>query len=156
MSICLASTGATSMSIYRKFADDAKNDVFAKMGSGPVKRPGAAAGESEDAEATRWRKAAPMEAPLPRTFTWVAKLPRDVQPIELMRTYARIANLMAAVWDEPDAMYGYFEDLLHDHRGNRKGFPPAVMAELLALRTYYAGLYPHRMASWEDLNPLKR
>jgi len=92
-----------------------------------------------------------MDEPLPRTFTWAAKLPRDVQPIALMRSFPRIANLIASVWNEPDAMHDYFTDLLVDRRGNREGFPPPVHAELIALRAYYTGLHPKELATWGDL-----
>src|SRR5206468_8332225 len=97
---------------------------------------------SEDAEKSKQRKAAPMDAPLPRTFTWMAKLPREVQPLELMRSYPRIANAMATIWNEPEAMSDFFDELLVDRRGNRKGFFPEITGELLALRAYYVDLHP--------------
>jgi hypothetical protein len=142
---------ATSMSIYRKFARDATSDVHVNTVTRQVETPAATNDANEEAEKSKRRKSAPMDAPLPRTFTWVAKLPRDVQPVELMRLFPRIANLLASAWDDREATHGYFDELLHDRRGNRKGFPPEVMAELLALHTHYAGLNPKPMASWEHL-----
>jgi len=44
------------------------------------------------------RKAAPANEPLARTLEWIASLPADVQPTALLRHYARIANVIAAVW----------------------------------------------------------
>ena len=130
------------MSIYRKIAKEAPSDVTTTTVTRQFKRPEASATGSEDPEKSKKRKAAPMDAPLPRTFTWIAKLPREVQPIELMRSYARIANVMATIWNEPDAMSEYFDELLVDRRGNRKGFPPDVTGELLKLRAYYVDLHP--------------
>ena len=140
------------MSIYRKFAPDARNDIYATAVDRQPQAPAVAADPAaEEAARSKRRKGTPMDAPLPRTITWVAKLPRDLQPMELTRTYGRIANLIAASWDDPAATYAYFNELLHDERGTRKGFPPDVMGELLALRTYYTGLHPEATASWADL-----
>ena len=44
-----------------------------------------------------------------------------------MRSYGRIANLIASSWDDRDATYRYFDELLQDRRGNRKGFPPTLI-----------------------------
>lgn len=139
------------MSIYRKIDRIALSDVHADAAASQVGRPGEAGSTSEDAEKSKRRKGAPMDTPLPRTKAWMETLPTGVQPIGLMRSYARIANAIAADWNQPDAMYETFDTLLHDRRGNRKGFPAAVMAELLALRTHYLGLHPQRSASWENL-----
>jgi hypothetical protein len=139
------------MSIYRKFARESLNDVQVTAVPRQVQEPAATDDAKEEAEQSKRRKGAPMNAPLPRTFTWVAKLPQEVQPIELMRSYARIANLIASSWDDRSATHQYFDELLQDRRGSRKGFPPEVMTELLALRTHYATLHPAPMASWEDL-----
>jgi hypothetical protein len=139
------------MSIYRKFAPDATNDVFATASQRIAKVPDSAALAREEAEQAKRRKGEPTNTPLPRTLQWAARLPDDVRPNELLRTYGRIANMIASVWGEPDATYAYFDDLLHDRRGHRKGFPPDVMAELLALNTYYAGLHPQFGRSWGDV-----
>ena len=40
---------------------------------------------------------------------------------------------------EPSACRRDFDDLVYDNRGTRKGFPPDVLVELLALRDYYYG-----------------
>jgi len=88
------------------------------------------------------RKAAPFDVLLPRTFRWLARLPRDIRPMELSRWSPRIANLLAANWDEPEAMRAYLEDLLLDRRGGRQGFPPNVNSELLAFRSFYQVLFP--------------
>ncbi len=139
------------MSIYRKIAPIARSDVHADTAAAPGKAPTASGATSDDAEKSKRRKGAPMDSPLPRTKAWMETLPTAVQPIALMRSYARIANLVASDWSQPDVMYETFDALLHDRRGHRKGFPSAVMAELLALRTHYLGLHPQRSVSWENL-----
>jgi hypothetical protein len=139
------------MSIYRKLRPGALNDVYG-TGVGPEVEKPEATTTSEDSEQAKRRRGEPMNAPLPRTFPWIAKLPRDVQPVELLRAYPRIANVIASIWGEPAAMTGYLDELLHDRRGNRKGFPPAVMAELLALRTHYRGLHPEPSISRGDID----
>jgi hypothetical protein len=136
------------MSIYRKLFGERQSDDNVQTSAHPQAETTAAKAASEDAEKRKRRKGAPMDAPLPRTFTWAATLPREAQPIELMKTFPRIANLIAAEWTEPEAMYDYFDELLHDRRGNRRGFPPAVFAELLALRKHYATLHRPPTAGW--------
>ena len=129
------------MSIYRKFDRFPSTDVY----SHPVKRrrlwaaatsPGSV--PKEDFKSSR--KAAPASAPLPRTLEWIASLPPDVQPTVLLRQYARIANVIAAAWREPTSLRSYMDCLLTDDRGNRQGFPPDVLRELLALREYHDSL----------------
>jgi hypothetical protein len=83
-------------------------------------------------------KAAPSNVALPRTLAWAAKLPPNVQPHELIRSFGRVANLLAANWDNAEATIACLNELLVDTRGCRTGFPPKVANELLALRSYYA------------------
>lgn len=97
----------------------------------------AAAALNEEGRRRR-SKAEPSNAALPRTMAWAARLPREVQPEELMRSFGRIANLLAANWDNADATVAYLHELLVDTRGCRSGFPPKVASELLALQRYYA------------------
>jgi hypothetical protein len=84
-------------------------------------------------------KAEPINVALPRTLEWAFKLPREVQPQELIRTFGRVANLLASNWDDAEATVACLHQLLVDtRRGCRRGFPPNVVNELLALQTYYA------------------
>jgi hypothetical protein len=71
------------------------------------------------------------------TRCWLDDLPEDVVPHALAAKYARIANRMARLWDQPQQMLPYFEDLRVDKRGGRKGFPPEVLTEIDALFEYY-------------------
>jgi hypothetical protein len=48
-----------------------------------------------------------------------------------------VANRIALAWNDADLADGVFNELLLDRRGNRKGFPPAVAAEILRLHAYH-------------------
>ena len=97
----------------------------------------AAAAQNEAGKRNR-SKAEPSNVALPRTLEWAFKLPREVQPHELLRSFGRVANLLAANWDDAEATVACLQDLLVDTRGCRQGFPPKVANELLVLQTYYA------------------
>ena len=89
---------------------------------------------------TRRRKASPVARLLPATQKWLDALPRRVQPHSLCESYPRIANLIAAMWGDAEGLKGYFEELLIDRRGNRRGFTPEVANDVRALRLYRAAL----------------
>ncbi|MGH8717374.1 MAG: hypothetical protein ACREV0_00270, partial [Burkholderiales bacterium] len=56
----------------------------------------------------------------------------DKYPVELERAFPRILNKIAELWEMPEART-YFEELMVDRRGNRKGFPPKIAEEILFL-----------------------
>ncbi|MBI1890846.1 MAG: hypothetical protein HYS18_09385 [Burkholderiales bacterium] len=68
---------------------------------------------------------------------WIAQLPPEIRPHELIVHYARIANKLAELWKRPAACEKYLNELMIDERGDRQGFPPAVAAELAVLNVYY-------------------
>lgn len=68
---------------------------------------------------------------------WVAQLPPEIRPHELIVQYARIANKLAELWKRPVACEKYLNELMIDERGDRQGFPSAVAQELAALHIYY-------------------
>jgi hypothetical protein len=76
---------------------------------------------------------------LSSTIDWLASLPPNLRPLALATKYPRVANRIANEWREPSACRGDFDDLVYDKRGTRRGFPPDVYVELLALRDYYYG-----------------
>jgi hypothetical protein len=82
------------------------------------------------------RKSEPANIPLPRTLAWADELPPRVRPVALMRQFPRIANLIAAAWEDLVQFEIYMDSLLTDKRGGRKGFPSDVIAELGALDIY--------------------
>lgn len=140
------------MSVYRKFAEGPPSEslVFSdkrmKVVRAP-KSPKSDASLDEQAQHRR-RKAAPTNELLDAALQWAARLPRSVQPLALMRRFPRIANQLAASWSDAPSVRSYLEDLLVDHRGNRKGFPPEFLRELLALRLYHETLHPQELSVW--------
>jgi hypothetical protein len=118
----------------------------------------AASTAPEDSQWARMRRAAPGNVALPRTLEWSQQLPAEVRPRELLRSFGRIANRLAADWAETAPTYAYFDQLLVDRRGNRRGFPPQVKAELEALRRSYVVNRPApgvtvstRSGAWGDV-----
>ena len=85
------------------------------------------------------RKPQPANVLLNHTIQWANKLPQDVRPQTLMREFPRVANMVALLWGEPTrkGFDEYIESLLVDRRGTRKGFPPAVVMDLLNLRSAF-------------------
>jgi len=129
------------------------NDVYARIepSSKPLESSVTPQDPSHEEKRKRRRKAAPANAPLPRTLNWIESLPSSVKPTALLRQYARIANVLAATWEDPKALGSYMNCLLRDDRGNRKGFPPDILRELLALREYHATLAAEIWSTWEVL-----
>jgi hypothetical protein len=76
---------------------------------------------------------------LSATVDWLASLPPNVRPLALATKFPRVANRIAKEWREPSACRRDFDDLVYDKRGTRRGFPPDVYVELLALRDFYYG-----------------
>jgi len=87
------------------------------------------------------RRHAPVTANrlLSSTIDWLASLPPNVRPLALATKFPRVANRIAKEWREPSACRRDFDDLVYDKRGTRRGFPPDVYVELLALRDFYYG-----------------
>ena len=130
------------MSFYSKIPTTKKPEVVSEtLARRPEKTEAElrlAAMREADAKARRG-KGEPVNTPLPRTIAWAASLPPEVRPVEVLRGYARIANLLASMWDDRESTYRYFDELLVDKRGTRQGFPPLVAAELARLKAHYAG-----------------
>ncbi len=76
---------------------------------------------------------------LSSTIDWLASLPPNVRPLALATKFPRVANRIAQEWREQGACRRDFDDLVYDKRGTRRGFPPDVYVELMALRDYYYG-----------------
>ena len=71
-----------------------------------------------------------------RAMDWVARLPAEVRPLITCDRYARIVNTLAAAWDSAPSRDECLEHLLNDRRRGRRGFPPDVERELVALNRY--------------------
>jgi hypothetical protein len=153
------------MSIYRKGLDNVFNEVNAEpiralresakpAARATVEAQSSAEAAREQAEKSKRKKGEPLNVPLPRTLAWAADLPPDIQPHELIRSYARIVNHLALGWEDPDATRSHFDELLVGKRANRKGFPKQVETELIALRRYFAALHAEgseRLVPWEHV-----
>ena len=74
-------------------------------------------------------------------------LPPEMRLVALRGEYPRILNHIAALWDEPRELDRYFESLMIDARGGRRGFPFRVIAEIAELRSYRARLGRRRRSS---------
>lgn len=94
---------------------------------------------------SRPREAPPLQAlrtPLSETdkvisalgAQWLQQLPAEVVPHALAKQFPRIVNRFALVWPDAVLTDSYFDSLMIDRRGGRKGFPPDVMDELIRLR----------------------
>ena len=88
-------------------------------------------------DVTRLRKADPANRLLPVSLRWLSSVPDKARPQALATRYARIVNLLAQHWNDPDACAAYFDALLVDHRGNRQGFPAVVQADIRILQEYF-------------------
>src|SRR6266853_190054 len=74
---------------------------------------------------------------------WLASVDQSARPIRLAASFPRIVNRMAKLWKTPREMDRYFEELLADTRGNRKGFALNILMELSTLKDHYqAKVYP--------------
>jgi hypothetical protein len=120
------------------------------LGVSSLQKP--ASSTQSGAEVTARRRQTPSADPLPITFKWIAKLPRSVQPLALLRQYPRIANMMAGMWQDPQSCRAYLHDLLTDRRGSRKGFPAEIVQELVRLRVHYEHLHPPMLDVYKDVD----
>ena len=126
------------MSIYRKLNDHRPLSVA--YANEPTKKEPVPPTSQENEfleDYTHLRREAQVNTPLPATLQWAASLPPSVHPTALLRQYARIANVVAANWRNPSAFNDYMESLLTDKRGKRRGFPPRILMELLALQRWH-------------------
>ena len=133
------------MTIYRRFdsklpiTEDVRSEVQPFRRTKNTQRTGTTEPLKKEPHVEAYnhlRKAAPANIALPRTLMWCECLPPRIRPVALMRHFARIANVIAAAWDDLDQYETYMESLLTDKRGGRKGFPSEVLAELAALDGY--------------------
>jgi hypothetical protein len=109
--------------------DDARL-ALEELPEGVGKFPALAAGYWE----ARRRRPLPSDRALQgSTIEWLLALPQSLQPRLLCDRYPRAANALAAAWASKDRAAA-LDNLLVDRRGNRRGFPPEVRSELLALR----------------------
>ena len=88
-----------------------------------------------------WQRLRRPKLPTDRAVTgqaieWLMALPPTLRPENLSVLFPRIANALAEVWHEPEQCQAALDRLLSKERKGRAGFPPAVHAELVALRNW--------------------
>ena len=133
------------MTIYGRRKGSLNYDVFHETHVAAA--PAATSTDVSHDEFQDWssvRKARPANHLLPVSQQWLERLPHDVCPLALAMQFPRIANLVAMQWNDRRACPAYFEELLIDRRGGRRGFPADVRHDLTKLRDYW---YSH------DLTP---
>ena len=132
------------MSSYRRFdtsltiTEDTRGELYpfrSKRAQHTERAPAIEADKNAEAY-KRLRKNQPANIALPRTKAWFESLPPKVRPSALMRQFPRIANLIAAAWDDLVLFETCMDSLMTDKRGGRKGFPGDVITELGALDMY--------------------
>jgi hypothetical protein len=125
-----------SASIYRQNT----GLVYAIAGPGNRSQDEGAAEPQASVDFARQRKSLPIVFLLPNTQRWLDALPPRAQPHALRKSFPRVANLIVAMWADPDALKTYFDELLVDRRRGRKGFPRDVFRDLRVLRDYHAAI----------------
>ena len=73
---------------------------------------------------------------LGHTDNWLNALPIGVRPLHLQHEFPRIANDLARLWEQTPALDLYFEEKEFSPREDRRGFPPLIKEELLAMHVY--------------------
>lgn len=105
------------------------------------------------APAYRPRRAAQPATLDKQTIRWMANLPAHVRPTEVAVRFPHIANRFARLWHVQDKAAAYFDDLMFDRRGGRKGFPADVAFELAVLKGHHDSIVRKaRQNAWNDVD----
>ena len=73
---------------------------------------------------------------LGHTWNWLCALPKGVRPIHLPVEFPRIANELSRLWSDDAALQHYFDEKEFSPRAGRRGFPPLIKEELMAMHVY--------------------
>jgi hypothetical protein len=88
---------------------------------------------------------------------WLAALPQRLQPRETAARFPHILNKLASLWSLPHSCRLYFDDLLMDHRGDRRGFPLKVASEIVGLKDHYDSVvHPTPQSLWDEISTRSR
>jgi hypothetical protein len=79
---------------------------------------------------------------LGHTDNWLNALPMGVRPVHLQKDFPRIANELARLWADTSALDRYFEEKEFSPRHDRRGFPPLIKEELLAVHVFFLRTRP--------------
>ncbi len=75
----------------------------------------------------------------PTAEHYLSQTPGLKYPKALVSHYPRIANQLVALKDDKEALRDYFNELTHDRRGSRHGFPFDVLMDINDLRDTMLG-----------------
>jgi hypothetical protein len=67
---------------------------------------------------------------------------KEVYPAELSARYPHVLEKLEVLWDQPEKVRAYFQELLMTERETRKGFPLEVYMEIFAMSEHYNKLHP--------------
>jgi hypothetical protein len=105
----------------------------------------------EEAKA-KAKRGAPRAELDQRSKQILAAIPADIRPNHIISTFPHIMKLISKSWHEPKEFVKTLDELLIDDRGNRVGFPFAVIVELTDLREYYfSTVRPDARKLWDRL-----
>jgi hypothetical protein len=83
---------------------------------------------------------------------WMAELPQHVRPNQTAARFPRILDKLAGCWPTQSRCRAYFDELLLDQRGDRKGFPERIALELAALKNHYNSVvFPTHQTVWDEI-----
>lgn len=74
-----------------------------------------------------------------QAMDWVIGLPPALRPHLTCEQFPRVANAIAASWGDKAYCLHVLDHMVTDYRGGRRGFPPAVQKELVALLEHQRG-----------------
>lgn len=108
---------------------------------GAGKRIGQVDQASASPDKDRWASQRAREKPEDRTLSlkaqdWFDSLPQGIRPHNLAQRYPRICNRIVDRWKYPDLMIQFFDNLLTDRRGGRRGFPMTIAIEIAGLKEH--------------------
>jgi hypothetical protein len=79
-------------------------------------------------------------------------IPAEIRPTNIVANFPHIMNLISKSWHEPKEFVKTLDELLMDDRGNRVGFPFAIIVELTDLREhYFSTVRPEARKLWDRL-----
>jgi hypothetical protein len=75
---------------------------------------------------------------------------QDIAPLDnLADAFPHVVNKLAELWKRPYHADRYFDDLLHDTRGSRAGFPLSALSEISNVYDHYrTNIFPVQQDSW--------
>lgn len=110
----------------------------ASAGAGVSRRSSSAGSQTmRTGPEARGQQRAHDQALATHTLEWLKKLPHAARPQAVANRYPRICNHLALIWSDDHLVERYFDSLLIDNRGGRRGFPPDVGAELIRLHEFF-------------------